>query len=485
MNKANCSRWGLGLALIGLVFACVLALGLAYSSGRARAFNSRPLVLIHNPVHHDRVSVGEGLIVHATARSDNGLTHMELWAGETLVAVQAAPEGSTPANLTISSIWIPQVTGSQALMARAYSKDGTDGQTMVMLTVTEAGEGGAGSYVAREGDTLASIAEEHGTSPEELVDLDPGLGPGEPGPGEALSVPDSEPPAEEIPAPPEDSGEAPGLEGDPPGSTGFLELLFGLSPFVISDEDAEALTLRLEIPTLRTGGSYDGLHCYVGLAGGAPQWYPDADHDQSTDESFASPGSGRWDSATYLDGEAAPVITWPGDKPLPLDVSCVGITAGGTDALALGRVELSIPPEQWDGMIREVEVSGAEGSYAFGYRVTRAEDAPRAVPLFLDPDMTPPFDARLDERRISLRWEYEPGPDEEPIDGFRVYLNGNLQWVEPPGARESGLPYEWLNPPCGTTYTFAVTAFRLGFPDGPESLPSIAILESTGRELHP
>jgi LysM repeat protein len=487
MNRSNYLRGGLILGLIGLVLVCVLVLGLAYSSGRARAFNSRPLVLIHSPVNHDQVTVGEGIIVHATARSDNGLTHMELWVGDALVAVSAAPEGSTPSNLTLSIAWVPQIPGSQALIVRAYSADGTDGQTMVMITVAESGESETGSYVAQEGDTVASIAEEHGATPEELLDLNPGLDSGGLTPGDALSVPDSEPPSEEVSAPPESGDEAPSLEDDPPGSLSVLELLFGLGPLQLFGEESEPLTLRLEIPTLYTGEAYDGLHCYVGLAGGAPQWYPDADNDQSTDESFASVGSGGWDSATYLDGEAAPVITWPGDQPLPLNVSCVGITAGGTDALELGGVDLSIPPEDWDGVVHNVEVNGAEGGYKFGYRVTRSEGAPRTVPLYLDPDMSPPFDARLDDRRISLRWDYEPRVDEEPIDGFRVYMNGNLQWVEPPDARESGLPYEWFNPPCGTTYTFAVTAFRLGFPDGPESFPSIAILnqpeENCTREI--
>jgi len=412
---------------------------------------------------------------------------MELWAGDALVAVHAAPEGSAPANLTLSSPWVTQLAGNQALIVRAYSTDGTDGQTMVMVTVTESGEGGTGLYVVQEGDTLESVAEAHGTTPEELVDLNPALESGGPAPGDELSVPDSEPPAEEADVPPEGDDEAPGLEGEPPGSMGVIELLFGLGPLDFFGEESEPLTLRLEIPTLHTEESYDGLHCYIGLAGGAPQWYPDADNDQSTDESFPLLGSGEWDSAAYLDGEAAPVITWPSDQPLPLDVSCVGITAGGTDALELGRTELNIPPEDWDSVIHYVEVNGSEGSYEFGYRITRSDGAPRTVPLFLDPDMTPPSNVRLDDRRISLRWDYEPRSDEVPIDGFRVYLNGNLQWVEPPDARESGLPYEWFNPPCEITYTFAVTAFRLGFPDGPESMPSIAILnqpeEGCAREI--
>ena len=50
---------------------------------------------------------------------------------------------------------------------------------------------------------------------------------------------------------------------------------------------------------------------------------------------------------------------------------------------------------------------------------------------------------------------------------------GNLQWTETADTFESGLPYEWLNPPCGSTYIFSVTAFRYGFPDGPESIPGV------------
>ena len=489
MKKINYARWGLVLGALGLIALCVLVAGLFYSSSRARGFNSRPLVLIHSPVNHDQVSIGEGLIVHATARSDSGLSRMELWVSNELIAVHEAPEGSAPDNLTLSASWVPKVNGGHVLIVRAYSADGTDGQTAVTVDAVESDELGEGTYLVQEGDTLGDIAEEHGTTPDELADLNPGLDAGGPAPGDELIVPDDEPPAEEAEVPPEGGDEAPTPEGEPPGSLGILELLFNLWSLDIFGEEAEPVTLRLEVPTLRTWESYDGLHCYIGLAGGAPQWYPDADNDQSTDESFAPLAHGWWDSAAHLGGDAATVITWPGDQPLPLDVSCVGITSGGTDALELGRIELSIPPEDWNGTLLNAEVDGAEGHFYFGYRVTQLDDAPRSVPLFLDRDMSSPFNVRLDDRRISLRWDYEPEPEpeEEPIDGFRIYLNGNLQWVEPPDARESGLPYEWFNPPCGTTYTFAVTAFRLGFPDGPESNPDIAILnqpeENCTREI--
>ena len=483
MNKSNCSRWGFAGGLLGFIGLCVLVTGIVYFSGRAKAYNSRPLVLIHSPINHDRVSVGEGVIVHASARADNGLARMELWVNDALIATQDAPE-SHPTSLVLSADWLPMLAGNHVLIARAVSVDGVEGQTAVTIDAFDSGENETGLYIVQEGDTLNSIAELHETTPDEISDLNPGLEPSGLAPGDELTVPDTEPPDEGPEVPLGGDGEPPSPEDDPPGSVGFLELLMGI--FEIFGEEPERVTLRLEIPSLRTEEAHDDLHCYIELAGSSPQWYPDVDNDQSTDESFAPLNHGWWDVAAHLEGDNTPTITWPEDQPLPMTVSCVGIAAG-TEAFELGRVELHISQEDWNGAVHEVEAEGTEGGYSFAYRVTRLENAPTGVPMYLDPDMSRPINVRLDDRRISLRWDYIPEVDEEPIDGFRVYLNGNLQWVEPPDARESGLPYEWFNPPCGTTYTFAVTAFRLGFPDGPESLPSIAILnqplENCTREM--
>ena len=170
-----------------------------------------------------------------------------------------------------------------------------------------------------------------------------------------------------------------------------------------------------------------------------------------------------------------------------MEIACVGTSGGGTEALDLGSLSLSIDSSRWNGTRHSVPAIGTDGSIRFSYSVRPVGDHPRGVPMYLDPDMTSPYNVRIDDRRISLRWDYEPEADEEPIDGFRIYLNGNLQWVETRDARESGLPYEWLTPPCGSTYTFGVTAFRFGYPDGPESFPGITMtstpVEDCNREL--
>jgi LysM repeat protein len=478
MMKTISKRW-LQVGILGLLFLVILCLLAGFLLSRllgAREFNGQPLVLIHSPANNSQVQVGERMLVHVTARADNGLGHLELWADDVLIAEQEAASNQAT-SMVLSASWSPRLEGNHELIARAFSSNNVEGQAAVTIAAAPAGPG---PYEVQEGDSLDSIATEFGTTPEELADLNPGLGPDGPGLGDGLTLPGDE--SGEDGSLPSSDGEPPQADSDPPGWDGLTLGVFRLFPL----GSGERVTLQVEISDLTTSQAFDGLHCYVELAGSPPQWFPDLDDDQATDESFPSLGGGSWDTSGYLEGPTAPVITWPEGEALPLNVSCVGVLAG-VEALDLGRTELLIPAIEWDGIPHEVQVNSGEGSFAFIYRVSRSEDRPSVVPLFLDPTMTPPWDAHIDDRRISLRWEYQPRPDEEPIDGFRIYLNGNLQWVEPADARESPLPYEWLNPPCGSTYTFGVTAFRIGFPDGPESIPSLALLnqplEDCNREI--
>lgn len=481
MKNKGCARWTVLLGMLALLLICIAAAGLVYFQARARAVNSRPLVLIHAPVNHDQVHVGDGVLVHATARADNGLRRIELWADNTFVDAQDAPEGSAPTMLVFSGNWTATAAGNHVLIVRAIAADGTEGQAAVTIEALAQEGADAGVHTVEEGETLETIAAEEGTTPEELAAANPDLGPGGPVPGDDLVIPDDEPPAPGGGAPP--PGEEPPLpEDDPPGIAPSLldiPLLLRAFPFGAG----EPLGLRVEFLSLTTAAAYEQLHCYIGYADIPPRWFPDMDNDQSTDESFASAGAGAgggtmWNVAG-LAGDSMPVFAWPRNLDLSINVSCVGVAGGGTDSVELGRWEDSVPPERWTGVTLN---GGVIGSYEFTYRIIRSESGGRGVPLYLDPDMTPPTNVRLDDRRISLRWDYNPRPDEEPIDGFRVYLNGSLQWTESADSRESMLPYEWFNPPCGAAYTFTVTAYRVGLPDGPESLPGIAVLRQPDED---
>lgn len=490
MKKESRSRVWIVLVAVIAILVCLVIAALLYSFQRTRSFNTRPLVMIHNPLNRDEIEVGDGVIIHATARSQRGVNHIELWVDNQKIAERDVT-GTAASPLTLTKGWFPTFEGSHMITVVARSADGVEGQSSIGVIAVE----GVTEHTVQEGETLASIAEDYDTTPEEIEASNPDLGPGGPVPGDSLDIPgggpgdagDGEDPAppESVEPPASESEDPPEAEPESPSDAGVVQEAadwFG-------QPEEGMVGLQIEFPELRTDKGLEELHCYIGFAGSPPIWYPDADNDQTTDETFAileeHESYTSWDVAPFLVGVGTtPVIFWPENEPIPLEISCVGVTGGGTEALNLGHEEISIGSHMWNGMIMGVNVTGPDGDFEIRFRVSTVGDRPRGVPMFLDPDMTSPTNVRIDDRRISLRWDYEPEADEEPIDGFRVYLNGNLQWVELADDRESGLPYEWLLPPCGSTYTFGVTAFRYGFPDGPESFPGVTMINTPADECN-
>jgi hypothetical protein len=470
MMELKKRNWLIILGVVLLAGLVVLGLFLSRFYQRGRAYNARPLVLIHAPAYHEKIQVGDGVLVHATARESEGLERMELWVNDILIdSVDAEQPG--PTNLSLFSSWVPAFVGDQLIVVRAYSAAGISGQSMVQVDVAAAADL---THLVQEGETLESIADEYGTSPEVLSELNPGLEGGSPAPGDELIVPDDEPAAEPAPLP-DDGGEVPpSPEGDPP----LMGLVFPF--FELFRPDPGNVTLRLEVPGLRTWESFDGLHCYVSLADNLPQWYPDLDLNQATDESFVADLDGWWITEGILVGDSAPIISWPADQSLPLDIDCVGII-GGSEAVELDQISLLIPPEDWDGIRKSHESDGSGGHLLVESLITQLSGDPRNTPKYPDPDMSKPTNVRLNEAERTLEWDFEAA-EGEVIDGFRIYLNGNLQWTEDEDARSTRLPPEWFRPPCAWTYTFGVTAYRIEFPDGPESDPPSEVELTQPRE---
>ena len=478
------------LGILALTLICLLLALLAawfYGGMRRRAMEERPLVLIHAPLNRDRIPLGNGILAHATARSQEGVARIELWADGELVAAREAPvEGPVPL-LALSAGWEPQALGSHTMLVRAVSASGVAGQATVVVEGVDAVAQEApvvGAHIAQEGETLESVAAEVGASVEEVAALNPGIGPEGPQPGDVLYHPLEEDPGEEGGSEPVEE-EAPSGEGAPsgdeappdpepeaPGSAEGVELLFGALRF------QPPMLLRVEALALETGAAYESLHCYVAVAGGDPRWYPDDDSDPSTDESFGTLDGESWNVVAHLSGDHAIVFPWAGDEPLPVDITCVGVRADGTDAVEVGRLEIVARPETWDGLIRRAVSAGGEDSFTLEYRIGPVEEEAK----YPDPSITTPTNVRIDEPRSSLLWDYEPGEDEPPIDGFCVYLNDTLQWSEPADSRESRLPDEWFRPPCGEEYRFTVAAFRGScLPESPQSLPSEVATTFTGE----
>jgi LysM repeat protein len=483
MKKTKYSRWVGGIWILVLLGVCALGGELAYLLQRQIRINSRPLVLIHNPVNHEQIKLGDGISIHATARSKRGVTRMELWINDRLFATQPAGKEGVRSPFILNKLWQPTTSGPQVVQVRAISANGIEGLATITVEISETANDISDTHTVREGETFASVAEQHGLTPNELSALNPGSSPGETAPGDELHLPSDEgadggsPPIPEAPA--SDSTEPPEADGPEPGS--FFEwgapfgfFLPGL-PRPLSDDPVR---LKLEMLSLETSQAYDTLHCYIGVGGNSPQWYPDRDHDQSTDESFVPTDDG-WNVADYFSGAAAPIFTGTGNQPLPFSLECVGVL-GGTEAAPAGNLELSIPPDAWGGITRTASSTGEGASFQIEYRITNADSAPHGFPIELDPSMAPPSHLWLDEQASTLHWDYTPNPEELLINGFRIYLNETLQWSVGSAARQTELPPEWLRPPCGDEYVLSVSAYKgWGVADVHESMlasPPITIV---------
>ena len=447
-----------GLLVLAVVcVACVAAVQLGFLAMRGGLLRDRPIVLIHRPLQHQQVLLGEGLIVHATARDSSGVDRMELWVdGEQIVAEEQTDGPASP--FVLAATWVPATRGDHTLVVRAVSHWGVAGQSSVAV-VTVAAEASAATPPAAAGEGAAG----GGTEAAEA---------GGGGTGAGASVGGGEPPAAQAAA---------------PGSAeGVVEAIDFLQAFPVGEGRGTTIGLRLELLSLHTQADYEGLHCYIGLGGAPPRWYPDQDGDPSTDESFASLGGGDWDVGAQLAGASGLVIPWRNDLTIPIDVACVGLSGGGLEALELGRLALALPPEAWGGAVRRAEASGSEGAFAIEYRITPEGGAPSWDFADLDPTMAFPTNLRLDWQRSLLLWDYQPLEGQEPIDGFRVYLDGMLQWTESAEARQSRLPFEWVFPPCGDQYSFTVDAYRgedWSWPAGPVRVPEEGPSEDCYRSI--
>lgn len=468
--RKGCSRWGLLLGVLALAIVCLATIGIVSLQARASAVNDRPLVLIHTPINHGQVHVGDRVLVHATSRANNGLRRIELWADGTFVGARDAT--GSPTMLVLANSWTPTSAGSHTLVVRAVAANGVDGQATVMVDALPQEPFDLG--LEPEAAAPGTGAGGDGSAP----DLDGG----EPGDYSGVSSGDG--------GAPEERSDPPAPEGDAPASDDSVWGFPFFGPLeAIPFGAGEPVGLRVEFLGLGTAASYEQLHCYVGYGDIPQRWFPDSDGDQTTDESFeiASAEAGGvtiWNMAS-LSGASMPVFEWPRNRDLPVNVSCVGIVGGGTDAVELGRWEGNIEPERWTGTPIG---GGAAGMYEFAFRITRTGLWDSTEPVETNFDMTPPSnvhfvpDGRPGSSGSNLRWDYLPRPEEPGIDGFRVYLNGSLQWAEPAEARASSLPSEWINPPCGTTYRFDVSAYRSSPDSIEESTPAAAFINQSAED---
>ena len=524
------------LVLAVLCFATAVVGYFIFNGQRRQAIAQRPLVMIHAPLNRDRVAIASGVTLHATARAETGVSRLELWVDNELVATNEAPEGEPVSPLVLVATWEPDVPGTHTVIARAAGEGGVSGQAAIAIeavaAVAEVGDEDPGGDSDAGDDTGDGAGDDAGgDAGDDAGDdtggdtgggaSDPSAGDAGDGDGSGDDAGDEDgddtggdtgggaddPPGDDAGDDtgsgdaggdddagagdaPDDGGSPPQWAVPAPGSAADLLLQLLGRGFDLGDIfPAQETYLHVELLGLETGAAHESLHCYVGVGEIDPRWYPDQDLDQSTDESFAYLGDGAWNVADALSGSAIPLVAWPGDQPFPIDVTCVAMSGSGTDALDLGRLEINARPEAWDGVPRRAICEGQGGAFTVDYRVSQVERLPTEPEKWIDPSVTPPSDLRLIRAGGGdywLGWEHQPEEGEDPIDGFSVYMNDTLQWIEPADSHFTALPSQWVSPPCGDEYRFTVRAwYDQGCPDCRESDDSNVVTTFTGEPGDP
>ena len=477
----------LRIFLFGAVFLIITAIllviifnGVKTLLEQASPIESQPLILLKAPFDQETVSLGDGVLVYATARAATGIKRIEFWADGEFISSRQPEDGESMFPAVLADMWEAQTEGPHILAVRAITPQGTAGQASVRVQVggRQEDQPTLAAYFVGEDETLTGISAGLAVDSLELIQLNPWLAEEELRPGDVLLYPfDTDAARGDDPETPI-SGLLPG-EGDPPQEPVRLDpqpayiepVSFFHLPNFLQKNVRKKAAVRVEILSLISAGAYESLHCYLALGDGLSQRYPDADQDQLTHESFVSLSSGVWDAASYLAGDRGPLVLWTTDQPLPLQMECIGIQAGGSDAVGLGSIDIAVYPEKWDGIRRSAVGEGGEGLFFIDYRISLVREEIRQAE-----NLARPYALVLEGN--TLFWDYPTAPAGEEPDGFNIYLNGTLLWAAGPQVRSLDLPVEWLNLACGEELRFTVSAFLNPYP-GRESRPSEALVYKT------
>jgi len=418
------------LALGLLVCLALLGVGLFFMRARMARAAEQPLVLITTPAHNQQVWIDRATPVLVTARSANGIARVELWANGQLQENRVAPQQELT-TFSTAFVWQPRLPGSYTLIARAFDSDGNSGQaTIAVQAVQDTPPNEPPVPPLSKGENLPGHS------------ADPGSGPaGAAGGGAGAPTAPSLDEVEEVGG----AADASGADAPDPDPAGPADDVVDIGPAARGGE----VMLNLEVLGLGTEATYHTINCYFTVAGA-----------ETGQVIFGRGIMMPWEPTQ----PSAVTFPWPGDQPLPVRVECTGISppAEGTP---LGLpTEGEVQPAAWDGRWLRLESAGA---FNFFFRIEVSSS-------LTSEDIPAPTNLRIEDVPLSplkmLRWDW--AGNEANIDGFRLYLNGSLQWgVADPSARFTYLPPEWVEPFCGQLHYLQVVAYQGPFPGGVESLP--------------
>jgi hypothetical protein len=178
-NPRNWFVYFFGSFLVCGLITGVIFLYAAYAANEATP--TRPLIMISETIPDNTGIAGQPLVVFARASDPEGIAQVDLWVNGQQVASQTNPDQASLLPFETSQAWIPSGAGNYLIVLKAVDRSGFLGESdPLLIQVHERGFGPdpqiEGEYVVQAGDTLESIAALFGTTPDDLLARNPGLG---------------------------------------------------------------------------------------------------------------------------------------------------------------------------------------------------------------------------------------------------------------------------------------------------------------------
>ncbi len=485
------------VVLVLLVVCVVAALGVLFYQSQAVvvapvAAAEGPAIQIDRPSHGDEVFVGQSVQVFATGHDPSRIERMQLWVDGQMVISQASafPEGMSP--FPLLATWVPETMGNHTVVVRGYNVAGVSGQAAVTLLAVEGPEiatempeeGCAGvlliAHLVQEGETLEAIAAQYGVTQEEILACNPGVDPEAPlMPGEMLMVPYLASPEEEEPLPPGvelpvaqlplDIADEPGEDLPPPEEEPRLGEDAPVDVEELSDAsldvdlpvtDPPTAVLEVEARALSTDRPYSAGYCLVRLGDNEMEWVP------SGDDLFLPPeGAASWDISAELGGlENSRTVPVYGDI-LHVEMHCYAFRdRADAEPIYLGEVIRDHTDLDWSGELLEATSEDGEDGGWFKVRYLICPGT-----CYPERELQAPYALGMDriDGDAYLRWQWDGDPD--AIDRYRIYRNGSDRGYVWSGGKTARLGESDLNPPCGETYSFQISAYNGPVGHGVES----------------
>lgn len=188
------SRKKPGWVLITILMLILVVLGIAgflYLASQ-RSLPTPPTVTILHPKPNNELIVGDPVIIRASATDPEGIEAIEFWVNGERVGKQLQTESQTGGGFFFSQAFRPTEVGPYTIYVRAVDNEGYSNESPpIILEANEftAPETADVEVITNQGDTIDSLAEDNGVSPQEISDKNPNLGNDPIPPGTSVTVP--------------------------------------------------------------------------------------------------------------------------------------------------------------------------------------------------------------------------------------------------------------------------------------------------------